>query len=171
MMHSTRLLDRDHCSTENQQEQHMSSVCTQHELRPMHRYEKRVSLASHATRNGRSRWILNVASATSRWPSGIRSSSRPCSLLNPAPSATRGVTTTLSATSTTGGNRRPSSSVQSAESYLDDAAIAGCRPSVNSSIILELKAGMSSGLRLVTSPLSTTTSSSTQLPPAFFTSV
>ncbi len=37
------------------------------------------------------------------------------------------------------------------------AAIGG-RPSANSSIILRLNAGISSGLRLVTSPLSTTTS-------------
>src|SRR5207237_1716721 len=46
-----------------------------------------------------------------------------------------------------------------------------CFPSQNSSIIFSLNAGISSGLRLVTSPLSTTTSSLTQLPPAFFTSV
>src|SRR5262249_15293744 len=46
-----------------------------------------------------------------------------------------------------------------------------CFPSQNSSIIFLLKAGMSSGLRLVTSPLSTTTFSSTQLAPAFFTLV
>src|SRR5438477_1252961 len=50
-------------------------------------------------------------------------------------------------------------------------AIGSCFPSQNSSIIFLLKAGMSSGLRLVTSPLSTTTSSSTHLAPAFFISV
>src|SRR5207253_2072929 len=50
-------------------------------------------------------------------------------------------------------------------------AIGSCRPSQNSSIIFLLKAGISSGLRLVTNPLSTTTSSSTQFPPAFFMSV
>src|SRR5689334_22530974 len=46
-----------------------------------------------------------------------------------------------------------------------------CFPSPNSSIILFTNAGMSSGLRLVTSPLSTTTSSSIQCAPAFFRSV
>src|SRR5438067_1906347 len=46
--------------------------------------------------------------------------------------------------------------------------VAACRPSQNSSIIFLLNAGISSGLRLVTNPLSTTTSSLTQLPPAFF---
>src|SRR5215218_6614271 len=45
------------------------------------------------------------------------------------------------------------------------------RPSQISSAILSQKAGRSSGLRLVTRPLSTTTSSSTQLPPAFLISV
>ena len=44
-------------------------------------------------------------------------------------------------------------------------------PSRISSIILALNAGMSSGLRLVTSPWSTTTSWSTQLPPALRISV
>src|SRR5262245_54866789 len=44
-------------------------------------------------------------------------------------------------------------------------------PSPISSMILRLKAGRSSGLRLVTRPLSTTTSSSTQRPPALRTSV
>src|SRR3982751_699339 len=51
------------------------------------------------------------------------------------------------------------------------ADFAGWGPSQNSSIIFLLKAGMSSGLRLVTRPLSTTTSSSSQFPPAFRTSV
>src|SRR4051812_34108789 len=46
-----------------------------------------------------------------------------------------------------------------------------CSPSANSSIILALKAGRSSGLRLVTRPWSTTTSSSTQSPPALRMSV
>ena len=41
-----------------------------------------------------------------------------------------------------------------------------CLPSQNSSIIFLLNAGMSSGLRLVTRPWSTTTSSSTQFAPA-----
>src|SRR3712207_8922859 len=41
-----------------------------------------------------------------------------------------------------------------------------CVPSANSSIIFLLNAGMSSGLRLVTRPLSVTTSWSTQLAPA-----
>jgi hypothetical protein len=41
-----------------------------------------------------------------------------------------------------------------------------CGPSANSSIIFRVKAGMSSGLRLDTNPLSTTTSSSTQRAPA-----
>src|SRR4029077_2945563 len=49
--------------------------------------------------------------------------------------------------------------------------LASCFPSQNSSIIFRLNAGMSSGLRLVTSPLSTTTSSFTHFPPAFLTSV
>src|SRR5262249_13388029 len=40
------------------------------------------------------------------------------------------------------------------------------RPSANSSIILRLKAGMSSGLRLDAKPLSTTTSSSPHRAPA-----
>jgi hypothetical protein len=40
-------------------------------------------------------------------------------------------------------------------------------PAANSSIILRLNAGMSPGLRLVTTFLSTVTSSSTQLPPVF----
>ena len=39
-------------------------------------------------------------------------------------------------------------------------------PSANSSIILRLNAGISSGLRLETNPLSTTTSSSTHFAPA-----
>src|SRR5205807_5211047 len=52
-----------------------------------------------------------------------------------------------------------------------DAFCCGCRPSANSSIIFRLKAGISEGLRLVIRPLSTFTSLSTQLPPAFFTSV
>ena len=56
------------------------------------------------------------------------------------------------------------------------AAPAGCGmsawgPSQNSSIAFALKAGMSSGLRLVTRPWSTWTSSSTQVPPALRTSV
>src|SRR3954463_577788 len=42
-----------------------------------------------------------------------------------------------------------------------------CSPSANSSIILALKAGRSSGLRLGTRPWSTWTSSSTHVPPAF----
>src|SRR3954453_3613393 len=46
-----------------------------------------------------------------------------------------------------------------------------CSPSANSSIILALKAGRSSGLRLVTRPSSTWTSSSTHVPPAFSMSV
>ena len=46
-----------------------------------------------------------------------------------------------------------------------------CLPSRISSIIFSLNAGMSSGLRLVTSPWSTTTSSSTQSPPALRISV
>src|SRR5438477_11872869 len=41
-----------------------------------------------------------------------------------------------------------------------------CLPSANSSSIFALNAGMSSGFRLVTSPCSTTTSWSTQVPPA-----
>src|SRR5436190_18788444 len=45
------------------------------------------------------------------------------------------------------------------------------RPSAISSIIFLLKAGMSSGLRLVTSPLSVTTSWSTHDAPAFVRSV
>src|SRR4051812_13729316 len=45
------------------------------------------------------------------------------------------------------------------------AACSSCRPSANSSIAFLLNAGMSSGLRLVTRPLSTCTSSSTQGPP------
>ena len=44
-------------------------------------------------------------------------------------------------------------------------------PSANSSTIFSLNAGRSLGERLVTSPLSTTTSSSTQLAPAFFRSL
>src|SRR4029453_4237543 len=44
-------------------------------------------------------------------------------------------------------------------------------PSANSSTSLALKAGRSSGLRLVTRPRSVWTSSSTQVPPAFSTSV
>src|SRR5205823_14727138 len=55
--------------------------------------------------------------------------------------------------------------------YRQNRACATCAPSANSSIIFLLNAGMSSGLRLVTSPLSTTTSSSTQLAPAFVRSV
>src|SRR3569833_154983 len=46
-----------------------------------------------------------------------------------------------------------------------------CTPSANSSIIFLLNAGRSSGRRLVTKPLSTTTSSSTQCVLAFFRSV
>src|SRR5690625_5051445 len=46
-----------------------------------------------------------------------------------------------------------------------------CWPSANSSSILRLKAGRSRGLRLVTSPRSVTTSSSTQLAPALRMSV
>src|SRR5207249_4078213 len=46
-----------------------------------------------------------------------------------------------------------------------------CLPSANSSIIFRLNAGMSSGLRLVTSPLSATTSWSTQFAPALRRSV
>src|ERR1700759_3036444 len=46
-----------------------------------------------------------------------------------------------------------------------------CLPSANSSTILSQNAGRSSGLREVTSPWSTTTSSSTQLPPALRMSV
>src|SRR5205823_2325858 len=46
-----------------------------------------------------------------------------------------------------------------------------CFPSAISSIIFLLNAGMSSGLRLVTSPASTTTSSSTQFAPALRRSV
>src|SRR5207249_8937620 len=46
------------------------------------------------------------------------------------------------------------------------SAAAACRPSASSSIIFLLNAGISSGLRLETSPLSTTTSSSNQLAPA-----
>src|SRR5215211_7724990 len=46
-----------------------------------------------------------------------------------------------------------------------------CLPSANSSTILEQNTGKSSGLRLVTSPWSVTTSSSTQLPPALRISV
>src|SRR5207248_9935109 len=46
-----------------------------------------------------------------------------------------------------------------------------CFPSTNSSIILSLNAGMSSGFLLVTSPWSTTTCWSTQLPPALRMSV
>src|SRR5438552_17045585 len=38
-------------------------------------------------------------------------------------------------------------------------AIGSCRPSQNSSMMFLLKAGISSGLRLVTNPLCTTTSS------------
>src|SRR5437588_12956645 len=49
-------------------------------------------------------------------------------------------------------------------------AMASWRPSQNSSIIFLLNAGISSGLRLVTNPLSTTTSSFTHFPPAFLTS-
>src|SRR5437773_8939443 len=45
-------------------------------------------------------------------------------------------------------------------------AIGSCRPSQNSSIIFLLKAGISSGLRLVTNPLSTTTSSLIHFAPA-----
>src|SRR5579859_1418772 len=48
---------------------------------------------------------------------------------------------------------------------------AACTPSPNSSLIFLLKAGMSSGLRLVTRPLSVTTSLSTQFAPAFLRSV
>src|SRR6185437_10740934 len=46
-----------------------------------------------------------------------------------------------------------------------------CTPSRISSTILRLNAGMSSGLRLVTRPWSTTTSSFTQVPPALRMSV
>src|SRR3954453_20966134 len=46
-----------------------------------------------------------------------------------------------------------------------------CSPSRISSTILALKAGRSSGLRLLTTAWSTTTSSSTQLPPALRMSV
>ena len=49
--------------------------------------------------------------------------------------------------------------------------MSSCGPSQNSSIAFALKAGMSSGLRLVTRPWSTWTSSSTQVPPALRTSV
>ena len=49
--------------------------------------------------------------------------------------------------------------------------IPACWPSPISSITLALNAGMSSGLRLVTKPLSTTTSSSTQSPPVFLMSL
>src|SRR5207237_522892 len=42
-----------------------------------------------------------------------------------------------------------------------------CRRVANSSSILRLNAGRSAGLRLETSPLSTTTSSSTHFAPAF----
>src|SRR3954464_2483398 len=60
--------------------------------------------------------------------------------------------------------------------YEDDAPApafsrTSCSPSANSSTILSLKAGRSSGLRLVTRPWSTTTSSSTHLPPALRMSV
>src|SRR3954469_10922064 len=50
-------------------------------------------------------------------------------------------------------------------------SLTSCSPSANSSTILSLKAGRSSGLRLVTRPWSTTTSSSTHLPPALRMSV
>src|SRR5438876_4329555 len=46
-----------------------------------------------------------------------------------------------------------------------------CSPSANSSIIFRLNAGLSSGLRLVTSPSSVTTSRLTHSPPAFRISV
>jgi hypothetical protein len=52
-----------------------------------------------------------------------------------------------------------------------DCFCASCLPSANSSTSFALKAGRSSGLRLVTSPLSTTTCSSIQLPPALRMSV
>ncbi|SDS78519.1 hypothetical protein SAMN04515669_1918 [Jiangella sp. DSM 45060] len=48
---------------------------------------------------------------------------------------------------------------------------AGWRPSANSSSIFAQNAGRSSGLRLVTRPLSVTTSSSTQVAPALRRSV
>src|SRR5215216_254390 len=51
------------------------------------------------------------------------------------------------------------------------AAISSCLPSQNSSMALSVKAGMSSGLREVTRPSSTTTSSSTHSPPALTMSV
>src|SRR5438045_8968387 len=51
------------------------------------------------------------------------------------------------------------------------AACCSCFPSANSSISFLLNAGMSSGLRLVTRPWSTCTSSSTQLAPALRRSV
>src|SRR5690606_9477733 len=51
------------------------------------------------------------------------------------------------------------------------AAACSCRPSANSSIILRLNAGRSFGLRLETSPRSTTTSSSTHSAPALRRSV
>ena len=50
-------------------------------------------------------------------------------------------------------------------------ACASCSPSQNSSTTLAQKAGRSSGLREVTRPSSTTTSSSTQVPPALRMSV
>jgi len=49
--------------------------------------------------------------------------------------------------------------------------MSACGPSPNSSIAFALKAGMSSGRRLVTRPWSTWTCSSTHVPPALRTSV
>jgi hypothetical protein len=51
------------------------------------------------------------------------------------------------------------------------AGIYKCTPTPNSSIIFRQKASRSAGLRLVTSPLSTTTSLSTLVAPAFKMSV
>src|SRR5450755_1252566 len=65
--------------------------------------------------------------------------------------------------------RKFAAQVSSSAEAVPDVPV--CRPSQNSSIIFLLKAGISSGLRLVTRPLSTTTSLSTQCAPAFRISV